>query len=860
MRWGVGQGSRHLQQAVFILFATHRAFTPPSLFIVRHLRHSSVLPWPLAIAVRERRLQDTRPVRSPETTLLPSTPSEEEYRVEALSGDAHQPEAKSTEDASKPLSQEDFTSLIDALFSGGKIERVVLRKLRRTGGTVGLFEHLGDRERVRKLAVSMAKTKRPQRALQVLTLAHELGCELEQAVYEVVARQLAETGKWRHVQSLVSLGKRQTGSSTVRLLNWRARALVEKENFIALDSVLRRFKQEHLKANRRTYYILISGHVRNRDLSKARRYLTEMEEAGIPVDATTHALIVSVYRSLGPDPTVKARALEALHDVDDRLGTIIINSLIQVSLDSLDMPGAIQLLSLFNGRAGNHDHPPDDGEGTTQEGGNTTLVASTDTRSGKTIPVSGAVEDKVTFTMLLNHLARQGDLSRAMQVLKQMNALCISPDGSTAAALIRVFFAAGQGGTAVYIIADMCRKHQISRALFKKIGLVHHNAELPLNFSNISPTTEVFNALLEGVLKTRGLNGMHTVQHIMQSCGIRVDELTLEIYLSYLDKLDYARPREIIRTFRRLLSGGVRLTLRHLHVILRSVLRRERRLVRRRHRDDSVTSNRVEALAASGRFSEVAKSLDPTAGIKLPLASSYHALARPLLHSLKTRGVRSDRATFALRIRHDAVVKGDMEMAKQSFQQMVHRGMYPNEYHFAALIEGYAEAGDLRSAAEIVKTAAASGITPNVTMYTILITGYARQRNPTQALHAFHDMVATGINPDVVSIVTLTRAFYIVRALRDARRVLIQLWPAVAPFPEELQKASLKHLLETFQSLTPSNGDVPERLSKQKQRILRWKMQRLASIWRGPTVHKKRGTEQSRPHHVSGRAINSKVI
>jgi len=173
-----------------------------------------------------------------------------------------------------------------------------------------------------------------------------------------------------------------------------------------------------------------------------------------------------------------------------------------------------------------------------------------------------------------------------------------------------------------------------------------------------------------------------------------------------------------------------------------------------------------------------------------------------------------------------------MEMAKQSFEAMISRGLHPNEYHFAALMEGYAQCGDAESAADIMKAAVKFGIQLNVKMYTILITGYAIQKNPTEAMRVFNEMVAAGIKPDIPVVHALCSAFYASKARNAARRILLRLWPTVMPFPQELQDAPFPQLLRTFTSI--GSGKRKERLSNQQRRLLRWKVRRIAERWRNP--------------------------
>jgi hypothetical protein len=128
-------------------------------------------------------------------------------------------------------------------------------------------------QNTRKLAKAITRTRSPQEAHRVIELAHKMGSPLKQNVYEGVSHQLAEAKHWHLIPSLVVIGINNTGRTTVRLLDWRIRAYVEMNHHTSLDQVFEEFEQQNLKHNRRTFHLLISGHVHNRNLVKAKACL-----------------------------------------------------------------------------------------------------------------------------------------------------------------------------------------------------------------------------------------------------------------------------------------------------------------------------------------------------------------------------------------------------------------------------------------------------------------------------------------------------------------------------------------------------------------------------------------------------------
>jgi pentatricopeptide repeat protein len=652
---------------------------------------------------------------------------------------------------------------------------------------------------------------------------------------------MAEAKHWHLIRPLVALGKRQTGRTTVRLLNWRIRAAIELGQYGRLANVLDEFELENLKPDRRTYHLLVTGHVRNHDLRQARECLKTMEAAGIPVDATTHSAVIAVYRSLGPATDVQDHAFKTLGVVSDRTSTITLNNLLQLYVDANSVSGILRVLSHFQqgdtnvfDELGSYILPH--GEKSSPDHHS---IAQEDIGTSYQPAQFPVIPDVVTFTILINYMVRRNDLPGASWILERMLNVGVRPDAAAAAAIIRAYFGAGQNGTAVGIIAVMCRRHDVPHSLFSLLGLTSNCAEKhTLCFSDVPLTAEIFNALLKGALKTHGLKGTHTVLRVMHACQVRPDSQTIEIFMGYLESATDARPRDLIRVLRNLTTPLVPPTLSHIHIIMRSLLRREKYLVLGSGWNVAAAKfsdhRRDLSRYPEGRISGIADSFDPTAGIQLPRKLSYRALIRPVVQSLSSRHTKSNRTTIAFRLRHEAVTKSNLIAAKRVFQEMLARGMSPTSPHFAALMEGHALAGDMLSAEDVMGSALDAGIQPNVVMFTILIIGHARLGNTDKAMRTFRIMIAAGIRPDVPAVDAIASAYFVVGAYRIAKRVLLALWPHVQTRPEGMQTASLRHLARVLRARHANRNisDQPKRLSQSEQQVLRWKILRLVEVWK----------------------------
>lgn len=686
-----------------------------------------------------------------------------------------------------------------------------------------------DRDCVNRLAQDAVATSRPQRALQVLNIAHHFGCYLKPNHYEGVAYHLAGRSHWALIPLLVTTAKHHCGRASVRLLNWNMRALVEDQRYDQLDHAFEQFANADLPPNRRTFHLMISGHLRNRNLNSAKQYMGMMAVAGIPVDPSTHAIIVSAYRSLGVDPKVHTHAFEGLRDLDGRLSTVVLNNIVQQLLDSRDEKAATRFMLAF-------DLPGGRGRNPTGSGSTTGLVGehTPDTLSTRTPIDPPAVKpNAATFSILLRYMAREGKLSRMLKLLDHMKQAGVHPDPSVLAALIRGYLAAGHSREAISIVAVLLSTRSAATAeVFCTMMQVQPLTTLPVDVQGVPLTVQIFNALMSGLLDIMGLRAMRDILRTMRAVGISPDSHTVEILMSFLERAQGTGPRQLIRVLRSFSSPSLRPTIRHIHIILRSILRREKFKVYGCGWDTTAAKyskkRTYNPKFLEGRILDTAEYYHPTAGLKLPRRLRWFG---PILQSVSRQAIQSDRATIALRLKHDAVTSSDMRTSQAVFRNMLDQGLHPTIYHYSTLMDGYAKMGDIRGAKQVLQDALDAGIQPNAIMYTILINGYGRRGKPEEAMQAFRAMIRAGIAPDVPSIDAVAHAYFAVGAYSVARRVLREMWAQVQPFPSELEHADLRTLAITFRSYNSNPEHGRRKLSMRQQRLLHWKMRVIKTEW-----------------------------
>ncbi|KAF8167995.1 hypothetical protein B0H34DRAFT_41328 [Crassisporium funariophilum] len=743
----------------------------------------------------------------------------------------------------------EISPFVAALSSTAAADQL-LKSIKSSTSLSSLFFHP---DRFRKFAESLAQSRTPRDSLRVLELASNLGCGVKQNVYECVSFRLAASKDWDEVLEVVALGKRHTGRTTSRLLNWRARALVETQDYALLQRILEEFKSANQVPTQRTYHLILTGCLRNHDLGGARRCLQNMTKSNYPPNPSTHALIAKFYQSFGADLRVRQQALESLPALLPPTGVSVLNSLLQASLELQDLPSSIQFLSLFEPSSVrtflsliSSDHGGSDNAGLSKAAPRTAAPYG-----------QNLIANAATFAVFINYRATKSDLSGALRLIEEMSSFEVKATPGVIAALVHAYFSAGFGNTAIRMVACMCIDTPASTFQPLMVGFRDGDDALPLDPSSIPPTIQIFNVLLREILQRQGLGLVNVLLSIFRTNDLRPNAQTVEILLSYLKNVEGAHPRILLHVLRRFSSSSIRPTLRHLRIIISCILRQEKYMLYGNGWRTFAAKYPVSPNEPTRKLSVTTTQFDPTAGIVLR-KSVHRSFTQSLLESMIARDIKSDSMLMALRIRLEGVLKRDMESAQAVFRTMLARGMHPNAYHFSALMEGYVLSGNLVAAQGVLRSAEQAGVKPNVVMFTILIAGHARKRDPDRALRTFHRMITAEISPDVASIDALASAFYAVGAYAITRRMLISLWDYIAPFPATLRHASLKVLASHFRNLDPS-GAKTVKLSKLQRLSLHREVKKLLKAFhhhfgvRRPPRHAfSRGLEHHRTTQFAG--------
>lgn len=723
----------------------------------------------------------------------------------------------------------EFAPIITALACDDPFDNI-LRFVKNSPPIRSLFH---DRNKMRDVAVNLAQSSAPHRCIDILQLSHHIGHTLKHGAYEAVAFHLATNLHWRLVLVVASIGIQHV-HPTVRLLNWRARALFELQEYNLLQHVLHEFDSAKLSPSDRTYSVLLAGCLHNHDLEGARRCIRRMQEAGFPVKGRTLALIGSFHRHFGVDLKVQQASLDGLSDLSPDFAVAVLNSIIQSALDMQDVPTTLKLLTLFKAHSVREI---------------TCTLTCHERLPGLSpqhlwlpkLPGDGLQPNTQTFTIFMNYLIRSSNYQRAIDLGQAALTRGFPATVDIATSLVHAFFLQNRGNVAIEMIARLSSQPIPTEfyLLMARTAPVVDQHTIP-NISEVPLTTRICNALLRGILRRQGLRHVPRIFAIMHANNLRPNARTLEILIAYMSSSEGVRPRTILKVMQQLSASSFEVSVRHMHHLIRYILREEKRAsfgsgwkgYEKRHRRTNLNRKPPKRQLTNSDMA------DPLAGIAFGSHTGYNIAAKSILQSLVDRKVKSDPALFSMRIRRDALLHGEFESAQTVFRTMAVRGMQPSHHHFSALMEGYAMMGDLDSAQDVMKLAQDAGVAPNVVMYTILIHGHGRKNDAHSAMRVFQEMVQQKIYPDVASIDAVVGAFFATGARKLAREYLIMLWPYIEPFPEALQKASLVTLISYFRSLDVSRSRTKK--STKARASIYHSVRRLLSAYRryfGPIVN-----------------------
>ncbi|KAG9034889.1 hypothetical protein FRB95_012446 [Tulasnella sp. JGI-2019a] len=715
--------------------------------------------------------------------------------------------------------------------------------------------------------------------------------------YIILARRLSQQKRWSSLPTLQQLSIHHIGSVIPQLLDAKARAYLQLQDHTALKLIPDEYAHANLIPEATTYDAIIQSHLENSDVRGAKEAMGRMVAGDLDLKPTQKTIASILKGSLKLGLTDEVRSLIQMATASTGAdaaapihATATLNAGLKLYHAEADDEGMERLLRLF-------DFQPPSAEQQQR----------------------GARPTAQTLAIMIDAHARRRELNQAIEAFGYANALGISPSTAMTTALLNAHISVGDLSGALYLVEEMCRGHELwdettMAATIQSLKQMTtkgrpqttkwprepewpfppHSASLT-DWRSLEPVTSHFTYILDAALPRAGVAFAENVVTLMKALGLPTKTPSIVNKL-----LRYSSPVHPTVVSKILPNGTMEDGTAAVNSVLESTIRNEKSQILpkfdlKRSPATRTPSPPVSALISSSSPNNIHTSL--SAGIDCSnnhLPHMFRSL-RPQINDLAQRGVQPDRQSYALRIRREAVNRGNLLEARAVFDTMISRGMKPQQHHYAALMEGHARHGDMDEAKWLMQEYQNS-IPPSldqgdytgegtkhghpqfvrsmtglkravghVLLWTILIFGFGRIARPDQSRVMMEEMVRSGVKPDLVAINTLADAYAKNGQYSQGWKAVLDFWPVerVGPLTEELRKLPLKKLLKAMWMKAEDAGEMqipgkPTRwrgFTKKEGLELKEGLDKVVTLMKGDAVPMKDGKgekieSQRRPERI----------
>ena len=485
---------------------------------------------------------------------------------------------------------------------------------------------------------------------------------------------------------------------TLLLLNSILRCSIKCKVFNNVN--LNHFQKFNIKPDQETFHALIYGHLINGNLNLSKHYLSLMRSYGFQDNISTHIAIFRAYRSLGFEYSLEYSALNDTAKLGLNADARVLNALMTLRVDSEDDKGALRI---FNNFFDHHD---------TNQNKNLQSFVVQNLKS-RFYDFKAPKPDFATYAILINLCAKGGDIHQALNYYNTCEYYIGKPNQHVNAALVRCYVKSGNIKGAI-------------------IGIQK---------GTIPASTPVLNALLkDGLMNDYDLKGLFKVLRLFKSKKMLPDSKTLELILMCLHH-EGVPPSKLLRIMKRFIlitRQQIPLNIRLFNIIR------------------YCTSEHVRAFVSNKTSNNVIKTT-PGVGKRYPTYIPSYESINEIQTEIERKGIKDDAMSSALKMRLLAT-SGEMNEAKELFQNLIRDGYKPNKYHFSALIEGAVKQSNFQLAFSIIDECIKYAVHPNTVMYSIIITGLAKAGEVAKANKLFDWVLSRRNKPTIESLNALITA------------------------------------------------------------------------------------------------------
>lgn len=664
---------------------------------------------------------------------------------------------------------------------------LALQDIIRKGG------YLDDSAPVTQLASSAIKASPPQISFAERLLKQALNhmCApslprnnlarvLEQPVKHLVQRRL-----WDEVVAFTNIAVSKQVNS-LRLIEWRIQALYELRRYPEAVEAFSLFQQHRFQPTGDAYDDLVGAQLLNANLGAAQAALADKAERGFPTTVKTCLALLDGMWMFGGNRVMEQRVLEeqneqALKRMKAMCQDVkVLNRIMSVRASRGDHEDAFAVLDHFN-----LDKTPRLGFALRRF---TSAVSSSHSSSPSPSapphPYFRPSPDLATIVILTGIFLRlrRTDLASSLFVESQIPGLGLNE--YLVAAVVRTHLAQEDlEGAETFVFAVGQGEATVAKPISRAERKAGFNA--PIDASRITlapfePTPKIYEVLLGGVLRYRGLLGAAELLERMaqgQKQSVEVTEGMVAALVEYVAIERGEEPRtnaELIVRMYELTARKRKPTIDNLNQLLEAAWRRER------WSGPSSPGKKPWAARREQRKREMRERLLPSAFLEPALGMSEDPLAVPThlpsttatdsttsssplptpitrIHSsLLDRRTQPGTSTTGHHLRASSSVNSMWDYLQTS---LIDRGIRPTHSHLAIVLRAYIRLGDPSGAHETLQRSFDHfGVQPHVSLYSVLVGGLAKLGMWDQAMSVYREMRERGLEPDRTMFAALAMA------------------------------------------------------------------------------------------------------
>lgn len=562
--------------------------------------------------------------------------------------------------------------------------------------------------------------------------------------YVEAAQYLGRARRWEFVVEVTNQALSK-GLVSAPLLHVRMRGLNRRARYVETIKTFDMYDEHGLRRDGPAYDEVIEAHLLNADLATAQRVLAEKGELGFPTTPQTCLILIGGMALYGGN---KAMEEKVLAEVDDetlarrkavRQDVRVLNKILSVRAGRDATRDAMALLDYYNLER----YPPELFARLRQ----LALPLEDAQRSSP-----GHLEhwkpapDRATLVTLSGIALRSRRADLSGDLLSCATTRSLHLNDHIAAAIVRTLITQGSISAAEEFVFALPR----GVATFRDFTYPAH-----------APSSFVFEVLMTGILRFRGLRGVNECFKRMTEAKLpplRVTEGLTKALVDYLalermEKLGVSA--NLLVKVKEITQGRTKPTRENLDTLLKAAWMSERlslhewTKMRKSIENDFPIPDLDDERIPKRPLPEIATVLARRKFESKASSDRVNALVR-IRDSLSDRDVRHSGETAAHVLRNDHLIRFISAKWDYLQAQILDLGVRPTHDHFVALIRAYLVLGDLKGAVLALRYALTEAkVEPHVALYSAMISGLSRLGKHDLALSMYDEMRETArLEPD----------------------------------------------------------------------------------------------------------------